>query len=85
MFTLFMKMLEVEYEKKFSEQVYEHIKTYLSSLHIRTGTTNHHRCESLSSFYLKLQLLRRRVVYDTTIYLWYAARELGESNWYICR
>jgi hypothetical protein len=33
------------------EQVYEHIKTYLSSLHIRAGTTNYHRYESLSSYY----------------------------------
>ena len=28
----------------------------------------------------ELQLSRRRVMYNTTIYLRYAARELGESN-----
>ena len=33
----------------------------------------------------ELQLLRRNVVYDTTIYLRYAARELGESNLYVWR
>jgi len=33
----------------------------------------------------ELQLLRRNVVYDTTIYLRYAARELEESNWYVWR
>jgi hypothetical protein len=33
----------------------------------------------------ELQLSRRRVVYNTTIYLRYAVREFGESNWYICR
>ena len=32
-----------------------------------------------------LQLLRRRVVCNTTINLRYAARELGESNLYVWR
>ena len=32
-----------------------------------------------------LQLLRRRVVCNTTINLRYAARELGESNLYVLR
>jgi hypothetical protein len=31
-------------------QDYEHIKKNLSSLHIRAGTTNHHRYESLSPY-----------------------------------
>ena len=46
-----MKKQEVEDEKKVTEQVYEHIKTYLSSLQVRGGTTNHHRCQSLLSYY----------------------------------
>jgi hypothetical protein len=50
-FIFFMKKQEVEDEKKVTEQVYEHIGTYLSSLHIRGGTTNHHCYESLSSYY----------------------------------
>jgi hypothetical protein len=41
----------VEDKKKVTEQVYEHIKTYLSSLHIRGGTTIHHSYESLSPCY----------------------------------
>jgi len=31
----------------------------------------------------ELQVWRRRVVYDTTVYLRYAKRELGESNLYV--
>ena len=50
-FTFFMKKQLVEDEKKVTDQVYERIKTYMSSLHIRAGTTNHHGCESLSPYY----------------------------------
>ena len=69
----------VEDEKKFAQQVYEHTMTYLSSLHIYEVeqpiiiAVNHYR-----PTIKELQLLRRRVVYNTTIYLRYTARELEE-------
>ncbi len=47
-----MKKQEVEDEKKVTEQVYECIKIYLSSLHIRAGTIN----ESLSLIMNELKM-----------------------------
>ena len=47
-----MKEQEVEDEKKVTEQVYERIKTYLSSIHIRAGTIN----ESLSLMMNELKM-----------------------------